>query len=76
MGSHKDNTIPVTKKLTTATTHVVWQGSSEDQIPEPALIIEVGDVLVIEQEDRYITVNYETVKKLSEILKKVKAVKK
>lgn len=49
-----------------------WQ-EHENDIPEPALVVTTNsDIIIIEQEDRCITVNYESLNEFIKILKQSK----
>ena len=51
----------------------VWQNSQENGVGEPAIVVEpYNDVIEIRQEDRYITINYETINALVRLLKTIK----
>ena len=51
---------------------IIWQ-NNPDGVGEPALLIETyNDVFSITQEDRFIQINYSTVKELCRIMKQLK----
>jgi hypothetical protein len=78
MPKKSDIITPPTIQQVSKTEIVMWQGAHEDYpIPEPALLIDSrSDVIIIQQENRYVNFNYESIDELCKILKKLKADRK
>ena len=55
--------------------HIVWQGDSKiEKAPEPALLITAlkDGLIEIQQENRYVIINYENIDEICKLLKKLK----
>jgi len=61
------------EKLYSKNAQIIWQTPGEDNVPEPAIVVEayMGS-FSLTQEGRSISINYESIKDLIKVLKDLK----